>query len=163
MKIPVTLNNAKIVLEAEPGDKLLNVLRRLNLLSVKCGCNEGRCGACTVLLDGKPVPSCIIPVALTRDSAITTLEYFSKSEDYQDIINGFKKAGINMCGYCNAGKVFSAWHILNTSMKPDRRIIYEEVSHLSPCCTNTDILINGILYAFDFRVHRMGVQKNAKN
>ncbi|MCK9168863.1 MAG: 2Fe-2S iron-sulfur cluster-binding protein [Treponema sp.] len=163
MKIPVTLNNAKIVLESEPNDRLLNVLRRLNLLSVKCGCSEGRCGACTVLLDGKPVPSCIIPVALSRDSTIITLEYFSKQEDYQDIINGFKKAGINMCGYCNAGKVFSAWHILNTSMKPDRRMIYEEVNHLSPCCTNTDTLINGILYAFDFRVHRMGVQKNAKN
>jgi aerobic carbon-monoxide dehydrogenase small subunit len=163
MKIPVKLNDKKIVLEAEPDDKLLNVLRRLNLLSVKCGCNEGYCGACTILLDGRPVPSCIIPVAITRDSSIITLEHFSKSEEYQDIISGFNKAGINLCGYCNAGKVFSAWHILNTFMKPDRRTIYEEVNHLAPCCTNTDILINGILYAFDFKVHRIGAQKNGKN
>ncbi len=163
MKIPVTLNDTKIVLEAEPGDKLLNVLRRQNLLSVKCGCSKGHCGACTVLLDGKPVPSCIVPVALSRDSKITTLEYFSKSEEYQDILSGFKKAGITMCGFCNAGKVFSAWHILSTSMKPDRKMICEEVQHLSLCCTNTDILINGILYAFDFKVQRMGAQKNAKN
>jgi Aerobic-type carbon monoxide dehydrogenase, small subunit CoxS/CutS homologs len=163
MKIPVTLNDLKMVLESDPSDKLLNVLRRMDFLSVKCGCNEGHCGACTVLLDGKPVPSCIVPVALTRDSTIITLEHFSLSEDYRDIISGFQKAGIQMCGYCNAGKIFSAWHILSTSTKPDRRMIYEDIRHLSPCCTNTDILINGILYAFDFRVRRLGAQINAKN
>jgi aerobic carbon-monoxide dehydrogenase small subunit len=163
MKIPVTLNGTKIVLEAEPQEKLLNVLRHLNILSAKCGCNEGYCGACTVLLDGKPVPGCIVPVAIVRDSTIITLEYFSKSEDYQDILNGFNKAGIHMCGYCNAGKIFAAWHILNISMKPDRKLIYDEINHLSPCCTNNDILINGILYAFDFRIHRIGALKNAKN
>lgn len=163
MKIPVTLNDTKIVLESEPQDKLLNVLRRLNLLSPKCGCNEGFCGACTVLLDGKPVPSCIVPVAIVRDSSVITLEYFSKSADYADIIEGFNKAGIHMCGYCNAGKIFAAWNIISTPGKPERKMIYEEVRHLSPCCTNTDMLVNGILYAFESRVRRLGAQKNAKN
>ena len=163
MKIPVILNEVKIVLEAEPDDRLLAVLRRQNLLSVKCGCSEGHCGACTVLLDGKPVPSCIIPAAVVRDSSIMTLEHFSKTEDYQDIISGFGKAGIHMCGFCNAGKIFSAWSVISTGAKPDRKAITEAVSFLSPCCTDTVTLVNGILYAADFRMKRTGVQKNAKN
>ncbi|MBP3710061.1 MAG: 2Fe-2S iron-sulfur cluster binding domain-containing protein [Treponema sp.] len=162
MKIPVTLNSSKIVLDANPNDTLLGVLRREGLLSAKCGCGKGVCGSCTVVLDGKPVPSCIIPVAVVRDAAVMTLEYFSKSDDYSDIMKGFNKAGIHLCGFCNAGKIFAAWNILNTTMRPNRAAILEQVRSLSACCTNSDLLANGILYAFDYKVQRMGAQKNAK-
>ena len=162
MKIPVTLDGEKTLLEALPYEKLINVLRRGGRLSAKCGCGEGVCGACTVCLDGKAVPSCIVPAALARDTDIVTLDAFTKTEDYGDIAKGFNKAGIRLCGYCNAGKIFAAQTVLNTAVKPARKLIAEQVSLLSPCCTNTDMLVDGILYAFDFRVQRMGAQKNAK-
>ena len=162
MKIPVTLDGEKTVLEAFPYEKLINVLRRNGRLSAKCGCEEGVCGACTVCLDGKAIPSCIVPAALARDADIVTLDAFSKTEDYEDIAKGFNKAGIRLCGYCNAGKIFAARTVLNTAVKPARKMIAEQVSLLSPCCTNTDMLVDGILYAFDFKVQRMGAQKNAK-
>ena len=162
MKIPMTLNDSKIVLDAEPDNTLLNVLRREGLLSVKCGCEKGICGACAVMLDGKPVPSCIIPIAIVRDATVITLEYFSKSDDYNDIIKGFNKAGIHLCGFCNAGKIFTAWNILNTTTRPNRALLFEQEHALSACCTNSDLLANGILYAFDYKVQRLGAQKNAK-
>ena len=96
MKIPLLLNDKKIVIEtSSPKESLLTVLRRLNYISVKCGCAKGYCGSCMILLDDKIVPSCIVPVALARECKITTLEHFSKTEDYTDITKGFAKAGIH--------------------------------------------------------------------
>ena len=66
MKIPFTLNSEDIILDAEPDTKLLQLLRDNGIFSVKDGCKKGSCGSCTVLMDGKPVPSCIIPSAAVR-------------------------------------------------------------------------------------------------
>lgn len=161
MKIPLTLNGLKTVIEAEADTKLLYVLRERGCLSVKCGCCEGTCGSCTALLNGRPVPTCKIPFAIVRDCEIETLEHFTKLDDYQDIVKGFDKAGIHLCGYCNSGKIFAAWDILHTMIHPSRAEIAEQVQHLSPCCTDLDSLVNGIIYAVGIREKRIGVMKNA--
>ena len=155
MNIPLTLNGEKMLLTEEADTSLLSVLRKNKLISPKRGCEQGSCGSCTVLLDGKPVPSCRIPVSLVINRSVQTLEFFQKSDEYQAIIKGFNKAGIKMCGFCNAGKVFSARTILLKNEKPSRKSIQEQVSHLSPCCTDEDTLINGIIYAFDFHRKRI--------
>ena len=82
------------------------------------------------------------------------MEYFTKTEIYTDIIKGFTKAGIKLCGFCNAGKIFTAMHIILSKTKPDRHIIEEEVKHLSLCCTDTNTLIDGIIYACDIHSKR---------
>ena len=160
MNIPVTLNGEHIILEDSPDRTLLSVLRRIKLLSVKRGCEKGICGTCTILLDGKPVPSCKVPVALAKDRSIETLEHFQKTDEYSDIIKGFNKAGIKLCGFCNAGKIFAARTIILSNTKPTRSSIQEQVKHLSPCCTDEDTLINGIIYAFDFHIKRLELQEN---
>lgn len=162
MKIPLKINNETMTLDVNPNDSLLAVLRSQKIFSPKCACLEGFCGACAVLLDGKVVPSCIVPVALARDSEIETLEYFSKSELYADIARGFSKAGIILCGYCDAGKFFLAAQILSSSAKPSRKMITELASVFAPCCTNTNMLADGILYAFELRLARLGDKKNAR-
>ena len=78
MNFTVTLNGKKQIIQASPSDSLMLVLRRYNLLSVKLGCGKGSCGSCTVLFNGKPVPSCKIPVALAMNQEIETLEHFSE-------------------------------------------------------------------------------------
>ena len=83
MKIPVTINGKKIILDENPDEKLLFVLRKQKLISVKIGCEAGKCGFCTVLLNDKPVSSCLIPVGIVKDCTIETLEYFSKSKEYK--------------------------------------------------------------------------------
>lgn len=180
MKIPIKLNGENIVLDVPSGRMLLDVLRERGLVLAKCGCTslvhrtrsgkkQGHgygarqiCGACTVLLDGVPVPSCIVPVAIARDSEVITLEYFAKTPAYSDIIRGFKIAGVELCGFCNAGKIFAAEYLLRTKTKkalvlPSLKTIYEGISFLSPCCTSMKQLSEGIIHAFNNRVDREGV------
>lgn len=160
MKIPITLNNEKYILEAEPSEKLLHVLRREKLVSVKHGCQTASCGACQVLLDGKAVASCHIPVGIVMDSNIITLEYFSKTEFYSEIMRGFEKAGISLCGYCNAGKIFLTYEIINTMTQPTREKIAAITNKLNDCCVEQDILINGILYAYAIHYEKGKLRKN---
>ncbi len=156
MNIPIILNGDRIMIQASADEKLLNVLRQQKCLSVKEGCTKGTCGSCTVLLNKKPVPACKIPIALVINKEIETLEYFYKSETYSDIIKGFSKAGIKLCGFCNAGKIFATAYIIGLNEKPTRDSIRENIKHLSPCCTDIDTLINGIIYSFDFYSRRTG-------
>ncbi|MBP3365400.1 MAG: 2Fe-2S iron-sulfur cluster binding domain-containing protein [Treponema sp.] len=162
MKIPLYLNNKKIVLSAEPTDSLLSVLRREKLYSVKCGCQKGRCGNCMVLLDDTAVESCLIPVGIVRDCKIVTLEYFKNDPYYQDIVTGFSQAGINLCGYCSAGKIFTAYSVLKKFYRPSLDQIYSAIKNLDSCCTDFSTLTNGILYAVAAKHTREGKSANAK-
>lgn len=147
MKIPVTLNGSKIILEANADESLMKILHKNGCTAVKSGCAEGFCGACTVLLEDKPVPACKIPVGIVKNNDIVTLDYFVKTEEYSIIMNGFSKAGIKLCGYCNAGKIFAAYQILKLTKMPTRQEITDYVRTLSPCCTDLETLVNGIIYS----------------
>ena len=147
MKIPVTLNGNKIILDAHADESLMKILHKNGCPSVKSGCSGGFCGACTILLDDKPAAACKIPAGIVRNSDIVTLDYFVKTEEYTTIMSGFQKAGIKLCGYCTAGKVFSAYQILKMTKMPTRQEITDYVKTLSPCCTDLETLVNGIIYA----------------
>jgi len=156
------LNNQATVFDAEPQEKLLEVLRREKLYKVKCGCMEGHCGNCYVLIDNKPVPSCIVPVAVVRDSSIVTLEYFKNYPEYNDIMTGFKDAGINLCGYCDSGKILTAYQLLKATGRPSVKQIDNAIKNLDFCCTDHDTLINGILYAIAAKHRREGKKHGRK-
>ena len=156
MKIPIIINNTKTVIESQPDKSLLSVLRNMKLFDTKTGCAQGICGNCTILLNGKPVPSCKIPVAIVKDQTVTTLEYFKQTEIYSNIIKGFSKVGIKMCGYCNAGKIFAAYSIITSGKKPVKQFIYEHIKNLSLCCTDTKTLAEGIIYACDLNLKNNG-------
>ena len=147
MKITVILNGSKTILEGSPDESLLQYLQKKGDKSVKRGCLAGTCGACTILLNDKPAPSCKIPIGILRNCDIVTLDYFEKTEEYKSIIAGFNKAGIHLCGYCNAGKIFCAYQVLKINKKPSRKEIADQVKHLSPCCVDLESLVNGIIYA----------------
>lgn len=151
MKVSFTLNGSKTILEAPAQESLMKVLHKNGCTSVKSGCDKGFCGSCTVLLDDKPVASCKIPVGLIKDRDIVTLDYFTKTEEYQDIMDGFTKAGIKLCGYCNPGKIFSAYQIIKLSKMPTREEIEQELKNLAPCCTDLETLVNGIIYTLRIR------------
>lgn len=155
MKIPVILNGTKLILEANAEDSLMKVLHINGCTSVKSGCSNGFCGACTVLLDDKPVASCKIPAGIVKNNDIVTLDYFIKTEEYKLIMDGFSKAGIKLCGYCNAGKVFAAYQILKLPKLPTRQEITDYVKHLSPCCTDLETLVNGIIYTLKLSSKRL--------
>ncbi|MBQ7159224.1 MAG: 2Fe-2S iron-sulfur cluster binding domain-containing protein [Treponema sp.] len=147
MKIPVTLNGKKIVFDANPDDNLLEVLRQHKLFSVKKGCGKGVCGYCTVLLDDKPVPSCLLPVGIVKGATIVTLEHFAKTPDYADIADGFEQAGVHPCGWCNAAKYFSVYSLLKRIYRPSKEELNELADEQHCSCTNHDIFISGVLFA----------------
>ncbi|MBQ3966765.1 MAG: 2Fe-2S iron-sulfur cluster binding domain-containing protein [Treponema sp.] len=156
MKIPVTLNGKKIIFEAKAEDSLLEVLRQQKLFSVKKGCGQGHCGYCTVLLDDKPVPSCLIPVGIVKGSSIVTLEYFAKTPAYADIADGFEQAGVHPCGWCNAAKYFSVYSLLTRIYRPSKEELNELADEQHCSCTNHDTFINGVLFATANRHKREG-------
>ena len=151
MNISVILNGEKKIIEASAEESLMMVLRHLSYNTVKCGCNSGLCGSCTVLLEDKPVAACKIPIGIINNANITTLDYFEKTEEYKMIIKGFEMAKIKLCGYCNAGKIFCAYQILKMNRIPTRQEIINQLKNLAPCCTDINTLANGVIFALDIR------------
>ena len=156
MKIPLILNGEKKVFDVDPSDSLLSVLRKEKITSVKCGCQKGLCGNCMVLIENKPVPSCIVHMCVLRDAKVKTLEAVKTDPVYKDIMKGFSMANINLCGYCDAGKILTAYSILTEYYRPEVKIIYEAISSLDLCCTDSDTLVNGILYSIAEKHKREG-------
>lgn len=150
MNISVTINNEKTILQTTGNESLAQALRKMNLLSIKIGCAQGFCGSCTVLLDEKPIPSCKLPAALANGKNIQTLEYFAKTKMYADISKGFLKAGIKLCEYCASAKYFAAREIILQKERPNRQKVQEYVKYLSPCCIDTNTLIDGIMYSYEY-------------
>ena len=160
MNVPVILNGNKTILEAPADETLMSVLRRIGCSSVKCGCGQGTCGSCTVLLNDNPVATCKIPLGIIQNADIVTLEYFERTKEYTIIMKGFELAGIKMCGLCDSGKIFSAYQLVKLNKIPSRDEIYEQVRSLAPCCTDLNTLINGIILAIEIRDH--GIERAAK-
>lgn len=160
MNVPVILNGNKTILEAPADETLMSVLRRIGCSSVKCGCGQGTCGSCTVLLNDSPVATCKIPLGIIQNADIVTLEYFERTKEYSIIMKGFELAGIKLCGLCDSGKIFSAYQLVKLNRIPTRDEIYEQVRSLAPCCTDLNTLINGIILALEVRDH--GIEKAAK-
>lgn len=162
MKFSLTINEKDQIIEAEPSEMLLGVLRRNTFFSAKKGCEIGKCGACTVLLDDKPVTSCKIPVGVCNNSKIVTLDFFMKQPVYAEISKGFEMAGVSLCGFCNAGKIFAAYEIITTFQNPTRQQIQDVIIQLKDCCVEKDSLINAIVYAAQIHFEKEKKRRNAK-
>ncbi len=161
MQITLTLNGEETTFYTSPDTSLLQVLRSMHLYKVKCGCMEGHCGNCMVLVDGKPTPSCVIPMATVKNSSIVTLEHFMNYPEYNDIMTGFKMAGVNLCGYCDAGKILTAYQLIIPSSRPSIPQIVDMIKDLDFCCTDINSYINGIIYAIATK-HRREGKKNGR-
>jgi len=101
-----TLNGREVEVEAHPMKRLLDVLREeCGLTGTKEGCGEGECGACTVLVDGAPVVSCLVPLAQVRGASVTTIEGLGGSHPLQ---RAFAELGGAQCGICTPGMILAA-------------------------------------------------------
>ena len=156
MLIRLNINHNPLSADCRPDEPLSAVLRRLGFLSVKCGCGKGLCGACTVFMRERSVSSCLIPVSTVRDAEILTLEYFMQTEDYLDIASAFRKTGIELCGFCNAGKIFAAHEIIESGSRTEEPAIMERLRTFSCSCTEDEPLANAIMLASEIRRKRLG-------
>jgi nicotinate dehydrogenase subunit A len=128
--------------DADPDTPLLYVLRDdLKLNAAKFGCGLGQCGACTVMVDGKAVLSCVTPLLLLEGKQVTTLEGLGTIEAPAPIQRAFMEEQAAQCGYCIAGMMMRAQALLQKNAKPtDGEIRSELEPHLCRCGTHMRIL-----------------------
>lgn len=159
MIIPFELNGAMVYIDSNPAERLVHILRqRYHLTGSKEGCLSGRCGSCMVLMNGNPVPSCIVPVFQARNASIETIEHFRKGDECRDILDGFASAGVTMCGYCDAGKILIADAILRSNERPSKDDIKSMFSGNLCRCTSIDDLVEGVRQAAIIRRKRHNAQ-----
>jgi aerobic-type carbon monoxide dehydrogenase small subunit (CoxS/CutS family) len=117
--IRLHVNGRDLPLEADPDRNLLSVLRDdLQLTGCKPGCGEGQCGACTVLVDGKPVRSCRIPAGSVGGAKIRTIECLEQDGKLHPVQQAFLDADALQCGYCTCGMILSAVALLEEHPQP---------------------------------------------
>jgi len=156
MGLAFTLNGKKVMTQANVNSRLIDILRgTFKLIGAKSACLIGVCGACTIVFNGRVTKSCLIPAFQVQGSDVITIESFSETESCQDIINGFEKAGIENCGYCNVGKIFIAEAILAKNSQPSREDILSAFSGIRCRCTEEESLISAVLTAADVRQRRI--------
>jgi carbon-monoxide dehydrogenase small subunit len=144
-RITFKLNQETRSVEVEPSDILLDVLReKLGVKSPKIGCERGDCGACTVLLDGKSVRTCLILAIEADGHEITTVEGLSRA-DLSPVQQSFLEHGSFQCGFCAPGIVLSATELLGKTPHPSEAEVKEAIAGNLCRCTGYKPVIDAIL------------------
>ncbi len=148
MEIEFTLNGVKKRIQVEPNELLLNVLReKLYLTGTKYGCGIGECGACTVLLDGEPVLSCLVLAADVNGREVTTVEGLGRDEELDEIQKAFIEEGAVQCGFCTPGFIITAKALLMENPNPSEDEVREYIKGNLCRCTGYMNIVRAILRA----------------
>ena len=124
--VQLKLNGKPVSLEVDPGRPLLWVLRYdLGLTGTKYGCGEGHCGACTVLVEGSAVRSCLLRVGAVAGKEVTTIEGLARGSELHPIQKAFAEHDALQCGYCTPGMILNAVSLLRNIPRPTRSQIIE--------------------------------------
>ncbi len=134
--LDLTVNGARRRVPSDTGESLLAVLREeLDLTGAKYGCGEGQCGACTVLVDGRPARSCITPAASVAGKSVTTIEGLEEGGRLHPLQEAFIETDAMQCGYCTPGMIVEAAALLRRVSNPsDAEITHAMEGHVCRCC-----------------------------
>ena len=149
-QLEFVLNGQPVSVEVDAGKMLADVLRDdLGMKSVKKACEEGECGACTVVMDGLAVASCIMPGGRVQGTQITTVEGLARDGQLHPLQEAFLEEGAVQCGYCTAGMLMSAKALLDAQPQPTRQEAREAISGNICRCTGYKKIISAIVRAAD--------------
>lgn len=157
-KISFTINDVATEVEVNPTMRLLDVIRDvLNLTGTKEGCSEGECGACTVLVDGKPVNSCLVLIGQVQGKSVTTIEGLSKGKELHPLQKAFIEEGAIQCGYCTPGMILSAKALLDENPNPTEEDIRRSISGNLCRCTGYQKIVRAIQVASGGGINNAGI------
>jgi aerobic carbon-monoxide dehydrogenase small subunit len=145
--LSVNGNNYQVV-DGHPSESLLWVLReRLELSGSKNACEEGECGSCTVLVDGKILCSCLILAETAVGREITTIEGLGSDAEISDVQKAFVDAGAVQCGFCTPGLIVTIEHLLKEDPNPDELTVREAISGNLCRCTGYGRILEAVRIA----------------
>ncbi|HDQ00493.1 MAG TPA: (2Fe-2S)-binding protein [bacterium] len=146
IELNFTINEKKITLKTEPNRRLLDILRQeLNLTGTKEGCAIGECGACTVVMNGKAVNSCLVLAPQINGAEILTVEGLEKDQRLHFLQENFLKHGAVQCGFCTPGMLMSAYALLSKNPNPTEAEVKEAIAGNLCRCTGYKQIIDAIL------------------
>jgi len=148
MMINIQINGTAHALDAPPMKRLLDVLREdVHLTGTKEGCGEGECGACSVIVDGEVINSCLVPVCQVSGSAILTVEGLARDGRLDPLQQAFLECGGAQCGICTPGMLIAARALLDETPRPSRDEIKEAIAGNLCRCTGYVKIIDAIQQA----------------
>ena len=143
--IRLTINDQEYELAVEPNLTLVDLLRdELNLTGTKKGCELGECGSCTVIMDGKPVNSCLVLAVQANGREITTIEGLGNEQGLHPIQESFVQHGAIQCGFCTSGMILSAKSLLDRNPSPEEKEIRTAISGNLCRCTGYQKIVEAI-------------------
>jgi len=148
LKVELDVNDRIYEVDVEPRETLLGVLRdKIGLTGTKMGCDVGGCGTCTVLLDGRPVYSCMVFAARAEGKKVTTIEGLAKDGKLHPVQEAFIKHGAIQCGYCTPGMILSAKALLDRNLDSSEEEVKEAIAGNLCRCTGYVKIVKAILAA----------------
>jgi len=148
VEITLRVNGEEYELEIEPHRTLVEVLReQLGYTGAKKSCNEGECGACTVIMDGKPVASCLVLALDAHGKEIVTIEGLAKGEQLHPLQVAFVRHGGIQCGFCTPGMIMSAKALLDQNPMPNAAEVRRAISGNLCRCTGYQQIVDAVLAA----------------
>jgi aerobic-type carbon monoxide dehydrogenase small subunit (CoxS/CutS family) len=141
-----TINGREVVLAGHPMDRLLDLLRDgLGLTGTKEGCGEGECGACTVLMDGEPALSCLVPLVQCAGRRIETVEAIAADPAARPLFDRIVAAGGVQCGACTPGIAVTAWALLRHGARPTREEAQRALAGNLCRCTGYEAILAALV------------------
>ena len=148
MKISFKMNGKDVSLDLDPSMRFIDVIRDvLHLNGTKEGCGEGSCGACVVLMDGKSVNSCLLPVANAIGHEFVTIEGLRETKEFDVLQKAFAETGGQQCGFCTPGMIIAAYSLLKSNPHPSDEEIREKMSGNLCRCTGYQAIVQAVLIA----------------
>jgi carbon-monoxide dehydrogenase small subunit len=145
VKISFSVNGAKREVEVDPWTRLLDVLREeLRLTGTKEGCGEGECGACSVMIDGEVVNSCLVAVGQMQGHEVTTVEGLAKDDVLTDVQQALIRCGGTQCGICTPGIAICAQRVVDTEPGASRERLRELLAGNICRCTGYQLIVDAI-------------------
>jgi aerobic-type carbon monoxide dehydrogenase small subunit (CoxS/CutS family) len=152
VRIHLRVNGRQVECDVDPSMRLLDLLREeLHLTGTKEGCGEGECGACTVLLDGRPVNSCLILAPQADGKAVLTVEGLSADGKLHPVQQAFVEKGAVQCGFCTPGFIMSAVALLETNPAPSDEEILTALEGNLCRCTGYVKIVEAVRHAAKLR------------